>query len=438
MRTWKVLATALAMAASLVAGEPYREGCSLAEQGRLDEAIEMFYNEIRINPQSSEAWREIGVAHYNKGSLDKAESSLKQAIGIKPDARANLYLGLTYEKQGNLSKAIDAYRATLNLKPDRPVKKLVQAHLDALIEKRLRDEVASAITGEARVKADTIPENTVAVVSFDDTNLPPDLAPISKGLAEFTAGDLAKVKSLQVVDRLKIDAILNELKLGASQYADPAFAPRMGRLVGGRHVVTGSVVGLAQDQIRLDGAVVNTADQSAKTTDPAEGSLKTFFTVQKKFVLDVLDKLGITPTQAERDSIMKVPTESYLAFLAYSRGLDFRSRGMYSEAGAEFRRAAAADPQFDAAQSQLRAVPSAAPPAGVPPASQEQFEASVTEAGAGAAGEEVGSFQTNTLNTTGFIRDPRRSESLGNTPDSPGLITNGSIIIIRGSFDARP
>lgn len=414
----------------------FDQAVKMVEKGQYDQAIDAFYNEIKVNPKDANAWRELGVAFYKKGDLIKAEDALKQAIAIKPDARANLYLGLTYEKQQDYSRAIDAYRGALALKPSGSIRRSIGDHLDQLLALKIQQEASQAVVDEQKIKADTIPENTIAVVDFDNSHLPPDLAPISKGLAEFTAIDLAKVKSLRVVDRMKIGVIMNELKLSSSQYADPKNSPRVGRLVGGRHIVTGSLTGLDEKQIRLDGALVSISDSSAKTTKPSQGDVNAFFKVQKEFVFEILDKLGIAPTTAERDSIMKTPTQSYLAFLAYSRGLDFRSRGQFQQAGEQFRQAAAADRNFGEARTQMKMLPPAPASGG---GGGSQFEASVTSASdQGQTGGNLGDFQTGTLGLTGFIKDLNDLDRFGNSPDAPTRNGNTATIIIRGNFDVTP
>ncbi|MGD8604681.1 MAG: tetratricopeptide repeat protein, partial [Anaerolineales bacterium] len=210
----------------------YNQGRRLTEEGDYDQAIDALYQEINKNPQSADAWRELGVAFYEKGDLIKAEDALKQANNIKPDARSNLYLGLIYEKQEMTDQAITAYGAALSLEGSGKTKNVIRAHLDHLIGNAITKEVNTVLANEASIDIDTIPDNTVAVVGFDDSHLPPDLAPLALGLAEFTSADLAKVKSIRVVDRMKIDVILDELKLSSSQYVNPATAPRLGRLLG--------------------------------------------------------------------------------------------------------------------------------------------------------------------------------------------------------------
>jgi len=334
----------------------YNQGRKLTEQGEYEKAIEAFYQDIAKYPDRAANWRELGVAFYEKGDLVKAEDALKQANNIQPDARTNLYLGLIYERQDMYDKAITAYGAALGLDPGGKTNNTIRAHLDLLISRKVKSEVNLALQNEANIDVDAIPENTVAVVNFDDSNLDAETAPIARGLAEFTAIDLAKVSSLRVIDRLKIDVILEELALSSSGAVDPATGPRMGRLLGSRHLVGGSMMELGESGLRLDGVIMNTVDSSASFTEPAEGALKEIFKVQKQFVFDVIDDLGIALTAEERDAISEVPTESYLAFLAYCRGLDYQRRGLLRDAQASYEKAVEYDNNFSRAQNDAATV----------------------------------------------------------------------------------
>ena len=424
------------------ASDQLHRGRQLAEQGRYEQATDTLYSYINANPKSAPAWRELGVVFFEKGDLTKAEDALLQANNIAPDARANLYLGMIFEKSGSLDRAIDAYRAALNLNPGSETRNTIQAHLNQLMVQKLQKDISASLTNEAAIKVDTIPGNTIAVVDFDNSHLPPDLAPLSKGLAEFTAADLSKVKSLRVVERQKLDFLLKELKLGTSEYANPAYSPRLGRLMGSRHIVTGSLMGEGDKEFRLDGAVVSIADSSSKPTSPTEGSLDKFFQVEKDFVFKVIDNLGITLTPEERDSIQQVPTESFLAFMAYCRGLDYQSRGMIDQARQEYRQAAAADNKFVAARQQVKALSLPAPNAPGPPGSLEQLESVASEeSGEGEPTSGLDQFQAGTLNRTGFIKDLNSLDEFGNPSDEPprtGKVTMTGTIIIQGDLDARP
>lgn len=417
------------------ASNPYQQGRKLSDEGRYAEASDRFYDLIKTNPKDGGAWRELGINYYRQGNMDKAEEALKQSIGIEPDAAANLFLGLIYEKQNDYDRAINALRTSLSLEPKGDLKNMVRAHLDQLVSRKVSSDVKQALADETKLDAATIPQNTVAVVEFDDSYLPKNLAPLAKGLAEFTALDLAKIKSLKVVDRLKIDAIQAELKLSQSQMLDPSTAPRVGRLAGGRRLITGSVLGIGDNGIRMDGAVVGTVDSSYSQTSPTEGDLKQFFKVQKEFVFKVLDTLGITPTAEERTAIEEVPTESYLAFLAYSRGLDFKDRGMYQEAEQQFEAASIADAGFTdaavAAKDMAAAVEIGSGGSGA-------LESAALSSAVTAIASTLQSIQVGLINLNNFLPGGPL-DIFGNTPDSPTRDGQETItIFVRGSLDGQP
>ena len=119
----------------------YSQGRKLVDEGQYDRAIDAFYQEIAGNPQSMRAWRELGVAFYEQGDMEKAEDALKQANNIEPHPRTNLYLGLIYEKQAMVDRAIRAYGTALSLDPGGDTEYLIRANLDSLISERVKQEV---------------------------------------------------------------------------------------------------------------------------------------------------------------------------------------------------------------------------------------------------------------------------------------------------------
>ncbi len=422
----------------------YMQGRKLSEQEQYQQAIDKYYAELKENPGNNKAWREIGVAHYKMGNYDKAEDALKQANNIEPDARTNLFLGLINEKRGNYDQALSAYAASLNMAGEGKTKNLIRAHLDRLIVAKFEKEAQTAIANEEQIKADTLPDNSIAVVDFDGSALPPNLVPISLGLAEFTAVDLSKVKSLNVVDRLKIDVLLNELKLSQSEFADPRYAPRVGKLIGSRKIVSGNLVESGENMIRLDGVIINSADSSATRTGTVEDNLDEFFKLQKKFVFDIIDTLDIQLTAEERNAIQEVPTESFLAFMAYSRGLDYQRRGMPDAARQSFERAGSIDRNFDAPDDKLGKISGLTGGEGGDEGetTTESFEETVvttvedqlTEAGLDAT-------QVQTILYNGFIFDPSLFNRFGRDPNAPpfgiDIRTRSAVVIIRGDLDGQ-
>jgi len=399
------------------------QGRKLTAQGEHDRAIEILHQFLVENPNQRKAWRELGVAYFKQGDLDRAEKAMDKADATDPVAR--LYQGLIFEAREEYSPAIVAYTEALRLTPSRKVARIVRVHLDQLIRKNINRQISQAISGETTIDVQSIPSNTIAVTNFDGSHLTAETAPIARGLAELTAADLAKVESLQLVERLKIETLIKELELGAGGTVSATDAPRLGRLLGSSRIVTGSVLALGDTRIRLDGAIVSMRDSTASLPEPAEGELRKFFEIQKELVFNVVENLGIELTTAERDAIQEVPTESYLAFLAYCRGLHYRADGLLPQAQAEFSQALKYDKNFGEAATQLESTKLAQEDK----VSAAQLEAIITEY-AGLNGQWPGRDWRLTwlVQRTDLRRkDPKRPPS-GNETGS---------VIVRGDLDAQ-
>jgi len=63
-------------------------GTALKEKGDLDAAIDSYKQAIKVKPDHADAYSNMGVALKEKGDLDAAIDSYKQAIKVKPDYAA--------------------------------------------------------------------------------------------------------------------------------------------------------------------------------------------------------------------------------------------------------------------------------------------------------------------------------------------------------------
>lgn len=412
------------------------QGRAQLEERRYDAAIDAFYQEIAENPDNWRAWRELGVAFYEKGDLTKAEDALKQSAGMHQDARTQLYLGLIYEKRDDFGGAIKAYSLALGLDPDGDTKTLLRARRETLVQRQIEQEIEEALAREEAIDVDTIPDRTISVSTFDGSNLPPDLQPLAYGLAEFTASDLSKVSDLTVVERRRLQALLDELRLGQSGYVDPSTAPRVGRLMGSRRLITATIMSRGDEGLILDGAVVHTDDGASNRTESIEGEVKEVFEIQKRFVFEVLEDMGIELTAEERDEIQEVPTESYLAFLAYSRGLDYESRGMPKAAKQEYANAVRIDPGFRQADQRL-AQTSAQLSGGPARADLGQFEGEIKKQNRRRLADRGLGQQLSTL-AHGHGRIPARTGDANPPHIVPPLSGGGTgVVVVKGVIDEQ-
>lgn len=82
----------------------------------------------------------------------------------------------------------------------------------------------------------------IAVLYFDVLTQDVELTAFSKGLAAMMITDLATAQGVQVVERDRIEAILAELKLGESRFADKSNLAKIGKLLNANFLVTGTLI----------------------------------------------------------------------------------------------------------------------------------------------------------------------------------------------------
>jgi hypothetical protein len=105
-----------------------------------------------------------------------------------------------------------------------------------------------------------------------------------------------------------------------------------------------------QDRLRLDANVVDATSSSVTATGNATDRLQQLFEVEKQVVFQLLDRMRINLTPAERRAISERPTADLQAFLAFSRGLEAEDRGDFAGAAEQFSAAVARDPNFRSAR----------------------------------------------------------------------------------------
>jgi len=94
-------------------------GLAFLEKGKMDEAVKYFNETLRLNPNYSLAYYNMGNISNKLGKLNEASANYKKALELNPDlAEAHHNLGLVLRSQGRLDEAISHYRQALQLKGD--------------------------------------------------------------------------------------------------------------------------------------------------------------------------------------------------------------------------------------------------------------------------------------------------------------------------------
>jgi tetratricopeptide (TPR) repeat protein len=389
----------------------------------------------------------LAKAYYAANRFTDARAALGTVLLQQPENRvARAYLGFTYEGQEQFDSARAVYGELLASRPSGEVSRLLNGRLALLARKELHANARASLARESELSRTPPDPNTVAVFPFRYTGQDSSLRPLERGLAALVVSDLSHVRSMRLVERERLQALLDEMQLSATGRVDPATGARSGHLVGAGQVVQGSFQDLPGG-VRLDAAMVRATDAQVAATGSGRDQLNMLFDIEKSVVFQLLAKMGVPLTPAESIAISERPTRDLQAFLLYSRGLEAQDRGDFRLASANFRAASQRDPSFQAAAQQAQSSDAAETAGGTP---DNTAAAMVGGSGPDATGGPTGSGYSlaNALNnvvpsgaaivdqtpTTGSITPPSRPDPVCEVAGcqgpggNPGLI--GTIIII--------
>jgi tetratricopeptide (TPR) repeat protein len=208
--------------------------------------------------QKSLAYNQYGRFHASLGNYQKARDLYDQAIDIDPyyiEATSNK--GITYEKQGKWDKALAAYRQALILdKKDTFAAVLANKAQEMLVlqkntaQKKRIDKLVKELSARYRSQKklwhrteDTWTSRPM-ILSFIDFQERGGLAErdgFSTVITTRLANQLNASGRLQVVERVLIERLLEELNLGSSDLANPETALKLGKVLAAKVICTGSL-----------------------------------------------------------------------------------------------------------------------------------------------------------------------------------------------------
>ena len=315
------------------------------------ESVERLERQQRARPASASVNRALGIAYFQRGRHADARVALETATRLQPkDGATLLYLGLTAEAQDDLPAARAAYASYLQFGRTSRVRGQLQGRLAALSRRELALAAKVAVQQESAIGVVAGSPRTIAVLPLRFIGTDSSLRPLERGFAELLTTDLGRSAQLTLVERGRLQALLDELKLQAAGASDESTNVRAGQLLRAGRLVQGSLLELPGSQLRVDAAVVNVPTTQIQGTAAGAGPLDQLFDMEKRLALDLLRELGVTLTVAERNAIEQRPTRSLAAFVAYSRGLVAEDDGRYDDAGRYYNEAVRLDPGFGAAR----------------------------------------------------------------------------------------
>jgi TolB-like protein len=221
-----------------------------------------------------------------------------------------------------------------------------------VVTKELSQWASQAIANEQALPV-VLSSKSVAVLYFQNLTGNTSYNPLQKGLSVMLTTDLAKVQDLKVVERARLQAILEEIELGDTGLVDTETAPKIGRLVGARFLSGGDILEGSVTQLRVDPNLLDVSNQMAYNQAGAEGDLNDLIAIEKEILFEIIRLMDVALTPDQKADLEKPISTSIPALLLLFKGIDASDHGNYSQAADLYEQALTKDPNLSPAKEAL-------------------------------------------------------------------------------------
>jgi len=185
--------------------------------------------------------------------------------------------------------------------------------------------------------------NTMAVLYFQNKTGESEFDPLQKGIPLLLIADLSNVKGLQVIERVKLQALVEEIGLGTSGLVEFNAAPRVGRLLGARWLIGGDI---SKGSIGIQSNLLDVPGQKVTGQAVVKGNLPELFRLEKDLLFEILKLLKIEVPPEEERELRKPCSTNIKALMALFKGIEASDRKDYQRAAEYYEVASREDPNI--------------------------------------------------------------------------------------------
>ena len=323
------------------------------QAGNYQEAITILKTHLDKEPSSIWGRTQLGVAYLHLEDIDTAIDSFLKVQQLQPsEPRSTLFLGLAYIAKEQYEKAIATWQSYKS--NDSIVAAEIKKQLTLLKITYSRKLAQKAISEEKKLATIKPEQNTFAVCYYADVSPNNSFRAFQKALAAMVISDLAKIDSIRIVERIRLQSLFLEMELGQTGIVDPSTAPRVGHLVGAENLVVGT---LSSGSIRTDTSLASTAKKGVMGNAAITVKQEEFFNLPKEIAASVAKIAGIKLTETQLKLLGRDHTKSYDAVISYGNALLALDSDNWKTAREFFEKALMADPQWILAQEGYQSCP---------------------------------------------------------------------------------
>lgn len=180
----------------------------------------------------------------------------------------------------------------------------------------VRTESESDVTDTAETATGPAPENSLAVLPFENLSSDPDKAYFAAGIHEEILSQLATIKALQVIARTSVRQFASEKK------AIPEIAQELNV-----SAVMEGTVRYDGDRVRINAQLVAADSNSRLWSESYDRQLKDIFAIQTDIATRIAKALTIELSLVEKESLNDYPTDSAEAYEPFLRAMAIYREG---------------------------------------------------------------------------------------------------------------
>jgi TolB-like protein len=197
---------------------------------------------------------------------------------------------------------------------------------------------------------------TIAFLYFDNNSLQnrEELEPLTKGITDMFITEFSQIENLQVVERVQLEKLLDEMAMGQSGILEESSAQQVGKMLGAQYLVFGSFMNLYKNDFRIDVRIVQVETGLTIRAEQETGKKKEFFKMVKKLSAKIIKNLKLKVTKTDIASLARIENNSLDAAILYSRGLDYEDNGDLTNAIKMYKKALKENPKFISAKKRLK------------------------------------------------------------------------------------
>lgn len=200
---------------------------------------------------------------------------------------------------------------------------------------------------------------TVAVLPFVNSAIGQsntELASLSKGIADLLITSMGQNPGIRLVERENIERILAEQNLARDGRVDDATAARVGKLLGARHMLTGSFVTDRSGTMVITIKSIDSETGRIAYTDMHRGKTEDFLMLVDQLAEKTNRGLKLPELTAEARQTSEARTQRqrrvpFQAVMMYSRALSAQDAGNKAEALTLFNQTIERFPEFEDAKA---------------------------------------------------------------------------------------